>query len=697
MQANASADSLSSPPFSHSPSGRLSDVSLTVKQLQSACAFCKARKIRCDGQLPACSGCRKYGRASSCSLNENGQGAERDYVAYLQSRIHRLRVALHKDVDQGQQGSALRRGTTLYQHGPAASIQGSEAGGGTNVVHDSQRHQKSQIDRLISEIGALPILASSSDPSCLDGPHLATIVLAAASDSMDVPSVIELSQQVEIQALLPRANTARKLANQYFARVYPRLPFFSVQGFWSHFRLVYNDTASDSSRTDDMSNAQSLSRPPGHESEDGLDKVTNIGYSYFTVLIVCAISTASLSRNVDSVISLSAAESFQAALRFREYAILPNTIVGLQAILFLIQYATLNPSQLNAWYLVGVGMRICVDLGLHQDPSGPSIEMSGNLLETRRRLFWSMYSFDRSISLGTGRPCEISDQVIHVDVPHFSIGSEATENEISGYKQRYHVLRLQSLAYEKLYMSEITENPVRLVEELVEQFEDWARKNTMFMSEHARLLLKSEWSQGMMLIYRPCRAIRKRTPEDLRELWRASLSFVKAYRELVEGNEIFYVQIASAKAYTAGLAIIYAYWQLRHIQKVDVDPPETNTDQVDAAAPTQSLDLWRGVADVNFMLRSLSDRWEEGRLLAKRFEKLSTAAVELLIKPQAEQSQGIQDMESHMPKEVVNFWHHSAPTRLQPFDTLRDKQGGSDSRNELQDLVLEITKGKSAR
>ncbi|OAG38966.1 hypothetical protein AYO21_06844 [Fonsecaea monophora] len=615
----------------------------------------------------------------------------------MSARIRRLQVALHKDGNPRQQESALRRGPVQDQHGPAglmpssvaASIQGSEPGGRPSLV------QKSQIDRLISEIGALPILASSSDPSCLDGPHLATIVLAAASESIVVPSVIDLNQLDEIRALLPRVETARKLANQYFARVYPRLPFFSVQGFWTHFRLAYDDSMSGSSVQDDTSHAENPPRLAGQEAEDGLNKVTNIGYSYFTVLVVCAISTASLSRNVDSVISRSAIETFLAALRFREHAVLPNTIAGLQAILFLIQYATLNPSQLNAWYLVGVGMRICVDLGLHQDPSASSLQISASVLETRRRLFWSMYSFDRSISLGTGRPCEISDKVIHVDVPNFSIGSEATEDEILGYRQRYHVLKLQSLAYEKLYMSERPQNPAELVVELLEQFQDWARNNPISMSEHARILLKSEWLQGMMLLYRPCRAIQKRTPQDLRELWDASLSFAKTYRGLVEANEIFYVQIASAKVYTVGLAIIHAYWQLRYVQDVDDDLPGSNHEQASTVASLQSLDLWSGVADVNFMLRSLSDRWEEGRLLAQKFERLSTAAVELLIRPQIRQSQDtIQEMESRMPNEVVQFWRHSAPTGLHLVDIDRDRDG---ARNELQELISEITNVKSAR
>jgi hypothetical protein len=303
------------------------------------------------------------------------------------------------------------------------------------------------IEKLISEIVALPILASSHDPSCLAGPHLANIVLAAASESANtLPSSVDLAQADEIRRHLLKRETTQRLANHYFANIYPRLPFFSAQGFWTQFSLVYGAIQPSHSREGpQQSGFQSqqlhstpLGSPAFSQYTFGADEAlqnTDIGYMCFTVLMICAISTSSLSRNIDSIIAHNAEEIFQDALRFREYAILPNSVVGLQAILFLIQYATLNPSRLNCWYLIGVGMRICVDLGLHQDPN-PSVGIRDSLLETQRRLFWSMYSFDRSMSLASGRPCEISDEVIRVEMPHFHIEVYASEAEVLTYKQR---------------------------------------------------------------------------------------------------------------------------------------------------------------------------------------------------------------------------------------------------------------------
>lgn len=83
------------------------------------------------------------------------------------------------------------------------------------------------------------MLASSYDGSCLVYPHLSAIVLAAASESARLPPVIDFNQQVKMRALLPNLGTAEKLASNYFDHPYPRLPFFSIQGFWTQFRLAY--------------------------------------------------------------------------------------------------------------------------------------------------------------------------------------------------------------------------------------------------------------------------------------------------------------------------------------------------------------------------------------------------------------------------------------------------------------------------
>ena len=101
------------------------------------------------------------------------------------------------------------------------------------------RKPKLRIDRHVSEIGALPILASSYDASCSDGPHLSIIASAAVPESARLPPVIDLNQQVEMRALLPNYGTAEKLANHCCAHLNLLLRVFSIQGICTRFCLAY--------------------------------------------------------------------------------------------------------------------------------------------------------------------------------------------------------------------------------------------------------------------------------------------------------------------------------------------------------------------------------------------------------------------------------------------------------------------------
>lgn len=72
--------------------------------------------MKCDGETPACAGCKKYGRAASCSLGDAGSPKQRDYVTYLQASIQQLRSTLGKDTGPG--------GTASAQHRPSSRAGG---------------------------------------------------------------------------------------------------------------------------------------------------------------------------------------------------------------------------------------------------------------------------------------------------------------------------------------------------------------------------------------------------------------------------------------------------------------------------------------------------------------------------------------------------------------------------------------------
>jgi hypothetical protein len=124
----------------------------------------------------------------------------------------------------------------------------------------------------------------------------------------------------------------------------------------------------------------------------------------------------------------------------------------LQAVLLLAAFALMRPVAPGLWYIVGVAMRLAVDLGLHYE-DGNEIEekmqevnlehsRSGQrsldarekgrrewTRDFRRRLWWCTYNFDRLVSTCVGRPFGITDQVVTTAFPSVLDDKHITRSE----------------------------------------------------------------------------------------------------------------------------------------------------------------------------------------------------------------------------------------------------------------------------
>ena len=153
----------------------------------------------------------------------------------------------------------------------------------------------------------------------------------------------------------------------------------------------------------------------------------------------------------------------------------------LQAVLLLAGFALLRPVAPGLWYIIGVAVRLAVDLGLHYE-DGKAIEVgleADDKKETpeqlersarergrrewvrdfRRRLWWCTYSFDRLVSTCVGRPFGITDQVITTEFPSLlddeyitpsGFNPPATGTQFSYKHVTYHYIRLRLLQSEIL-------------------------------------------------------------------------------------------------------------------------------------------------------------------------------------------------------------------------------------------------------
>lgn len=117
---------------------------------------------------------------------------------------------------------------------------------------------------------------------------------------------------------------------------------------------------------------------------------------HWTLRMVLAISAASRSRMMNDRNCQVAMSHVHVALGYAEDVFKPGTIAGIQAILLLAMYSTLNPDHFRTWYLIGIAARVATDLGIHQEHASATY-MDKSLLDARRRTFHCVYSLDRYV------------------------------------------------------------------------------------------------------------------------------------------------------------------------------------------------------------------------------------------------------------------------------------------------------------
>lgn len=169
---------------------------------------------------------------------------------------------------------------------------------------------------------------------------------------------------------------------------------------------------------------------PSHESliRKVYDQEKPSPVDAFQVNMVLAISATIVSRRFK--LSLQGAGYCASAMTYFSKIYLENSLRGLQCLLLLLVYTTISPStSLNVWYLNYQCIAALLDLGLQRDvKSGRGISVLEQ--ELRTRMFWVIYTLDRSVATMMGRPVGFRDEACDLRVSvHFGIPIAMTPNE----------------------------------------------------------------------------------------------------------------------------------------------------------------------------------------------------------------------------------------------------------------------------
>lgn len=481
-------DKLSQPhqdPYPPSASPPLNSASATSAfRNVSACNRCRVRKNRCDQRLPACSTCEKASVRCVGYDPITKREIPRSYVYYLETRLAYFEqllkandISFHaadvysaesKELGDTAQSPSSTRNSWLGPQSPKIDSPHATK----NDDWEKKQDDADKLNKLVSNIGMVSV-QGASDARYLgstSGISFARLVLAAVKSSVSTnnseragprssrpmtnvaasggssmrDSYFGLQTKPSIkEAPFPDRQLGAKLVNLYFEHANPQIPVLHRGEFLDLFDRTYStDPSKRTSRELYLLNIVfaigagiiwgSSDPPPSSQGQgEYTSKRPRLASQQAQPEEYHASAIVNLGPYLSSNSSLEGAER-------------PNgDLEELQAVLLLCGFALLRPVAPGLWYIVGVAMRLAVDLGLHYEdgsgiehvPDGRDVVNNGvdtmpprpiNAKEKgrrewvrdfRRRLWWCTYTFDRLVSTCVGRPFGITDQVVTTDFP----------------------------------------------------------------------------------------------------------------------------------------------------------------------------------------------------------------------------------------------------------------------------------------
>ncbi|KAK4936883.1 Transcriptional activator [Elasticomyces elasticus] len=129
-----------------------------------------------------------------------------------------------------------------------------------------------------------------------------------------------------------------------------------------------------------------------------------------------------------------------------------------------------------AFLYIGLAIRMAISLGLHQEVDDPLMDIAER--EHRRRVWWSVYSMDRIISVKSGNPISIHDEDIDVAWPGPIPGIDSNLSPprvLAHYTQLSRILgKIGEGIYRKKHKSGT--NLLALVQSIMHDLSDWLSK-----------------------------------------------------------------------------------------------------------------------------------------------------------------------------------------------------------------------------
>ncbi|KAI0771902.1 fungal-specific transcription factor domain-containing protein [Trametes elegans] len=436
------------------PDMGLKPVQLQRRRVWRACESCRRKKIKCDGMEPTCSQCCASKSQCTWLQTKDRAALSRHYVQELEARLMHMEnlfqqvTPILEQVSQatGLDLTAISSAVSANQPQPSSLSSAPLAPGpipnalqamlprireGSILQNGSGRSTSGQSEQdeprvkieddvsdafgqlALDEHGHLHWIGKSSTMTLIQRLRDATTAPVNRVSPMEEdptapgPSVNKLYYPAsvffgKVRALpqpeeveYPERDLADKLVDAYFTRFHFLMPVLDKPDFMRRYTYLMD-----------------------HQND-----ATFIRNHTAFVALVCAVFAVA-SRFVDDprLTKFDDLDDAGMGMVYYERALILHHISyptiqveHVQCFLLMSSFLCSVNCLPQAWLLVGQAVRAAQDIGLHRSPR--MLLISPIEKETRRKIWWGVYTLDRMLALALGRPLAIEDADCDVEIP----------------------------------------------------------------------------------------------------------------------------------------------------------------------------------------------------------------------------------------------------------------------------------------
>ncbi|KAJ4033794.1 hypothetical protein NW761_006474 [Fusarium oxysporum] len=586
-----------------------------------ACISCKDRKLKCDGQIPSCSNCRRSGLGCFVEDPITKRHQPRNYLETLEQRVILLEAQ-------------LKKAQPSVTNGPSPSAS-SQAASTSDQASTTAIDERFELDDLSSMIGTLSLNAAGAEPSYLGASSAfafarfmkPSIRQAVASLPPEISSISRSQSHGHASyppepCPLPDYQTAVKLSNAYFQNIHPQYPFLHEPTFRLWETVL----------------------------EDPLEAMSSLGYDpvplYFLNMVYA------IGALLKPGLGYSAEQLYVSAMLYIDEIICNDNLECIQAILCSAAYSLRSAKGTSHWKLGGQALRQCVNLGYHRNQKRLRSTLNPLQRELQKRAFWSAYVMECSAAVMLGRPLSLHYQEIDAEFPldikesqisstgiygaARSLNSEPSTmmiHAIHGFRIRALIGRIQTTLYSDSTLRDATIRQA-LIEHLSDELEEWyaARPLPMTPPDGGALsfFVSADWYEAnynyaVLQLYRPQITDTKTSASDgiFLKCLNTSKQTCHIFRRQYFGKPMAYTWSALHELFLAGLTYLYCLWMSPAARQVSRHDEVSNT-----------------CTDCTMVLVILAERWPEAAPFRNIFEVLASRTMTMMT-------------DSHQGKEVM--------------------------------------------